>query len=61
METGGRFLGHAVAVALGLVLMIVGLALGVTMVLLPIGLPVGFAGLFVVMWGLCVAAPHKHG
>jgi hypothetical protein len=61
METGGRFLGRTAAVVVGLVLMIVGLALGVTMVLLPIGLPVGFAGLFIMMWGLCMAAPRKRG
>jgi len=33
----GHFLGHVAAVVLGFVLIIVGLAMGVTMVLLPAG------------------------
>jgi hypothetical protein len=59
LQTGERFLGHTLAVVAGLVLMIVGLAMGVTMVLLPIGLPVGLAGLLLCMWGLFVAAPSQ--
>ena len=45
-------LGHVFAVVAGLVLMIVGLALGVTIVALPVGIGVGFAGLAVLLWGL---------
>jgi hypothetical protein len=56
LQTGERFLGHLVAVVAGLVLMIAGLGLGVTMVLLPIGLPVGLAGLLLVLWGLYFGA-----
>lgn len=48
----GRFLGHLLAIVLGLVLMFVGAAMGVTMVLLPFGIPVGLAGLAVFLWGL---------
>jgi hypothetical protein len=48
----GRFMGHAGAVVLGLVLMIAGLAMGVTLVLLPVGLPVGLGGVLVFLWGL---------
>jgi cbb3-type cytochrome oxidase maturation protein len=32
--------------------MAVGLAMGVSMVLLPIGIPVGLAGLLVFLWGI---------
>ena len=37
----GHFLGHVAAVVLGLVLIIVGMAMGVTMVLLPVGVVIG--------------------
>ena len=43
-------LGHTVAFLSGLVLMIVGLGLGVTIVLLPVGLPLGLAGLILCVW-----------
>ena len=48
----GRFFEHAAVVVLGFVMMIVGLALGVTMIMLPVGLVVGFVGLglFVAGW-----------
>jgi hypothetical protein len=59
LEMGERFLGHTIAVVVGLVLMIVGLGMGVTMVLLPLGLPLGLAGLLLCMWGLFFAAPPK--
>jgi hypothetical protein len=59
LETAERFLGHTIAVVVGLLLMIVGLGLGVTMVLLPIGLPLGLAGLLLCMWGLYWAVPSK--
>ena len=52
VETGERFLGHLAAVMAGAVLMIMGLGLGVTMVLLPIGIPIGLAGLLLFLWGL---------
>jgi hypothetical protein len=48
----GRIAIHLVAFVLGVILMIAGLAMGVTIVLLPFGLPVGIGGLFVAMWGL---------
>jgi hypothetical protein len=59
LETGERFLGHSIAAVAGLVLMMIGLGMGVTIVLLPIGLPVGLAGLGLLMWGLWFAAPRK--
>lgn len=47
-----HFLEHAAAVVLGLVLMIVGLALGVTMIMLPVGIVVGLAGVLLLVGGL---------
>ena len=52
LETGERILGHVVAVVLGFVLMVVGLGLGVTIVMLPVGLVVGLLGVVVFVWGL---------
>ena len=43
---------HFAATAFGFVLMIAGLAMGVTIVLLPIGIPVGIVGLLAFLWGL---------
>lgn len=40
-----------VMVATGFTLMVVGLALGVTMVMLPIGLFLGLTGFGVLVWG----------
>ena len=53
-----RILGHATAVVVGFILTIVGLSLGVTMVLLPIGIPVGLAGVMIFMWGMFQRAPR---
>lgn len=39
-------------VAIGFTLMVVGLALGVTMVMLPPGLLLGFTGLGLLVWGV---------
>lgn len=45
-------LAHVAALAVGFVLMVVGLGLGVTMIMLPIGLPVGLIGVMLFVWGL---------
>ena len=51
-------MGHVLAVAAGVVLMIAGVGMGVTIVLLPLGIPVGFAGLGVFLWGLFGRSHH---
>jgi hypothetical protein len=48
----GLLFVHLLAVVAGAVFMIVGLAMGVSVVMLPAGVPVGFFGLFVFLWGL---------
>jgi hypothetical protein len=48
----GRLLEHTAAVFVGLVLMVVGLALGVTMIMLPVGVVVGLTGVALVVAGL---------
>jgi hypothetical protein len=52
LETGERVLGHTIAIVLGLILMVLGLGLGVTMVLLPIGLPIGLCGVLLLVAGM---------
>jgi hypothetical protein len=51
LGTGGRILSHTAALFLGLALIVAGIGLGVTMVLLPLGVPVALTGLFVFLWG----------
>ena len=51
----GRFMEHFVVVVLGFVLMVVGLALGVTMIMLPAGIVLGLLGV-----GLFVAGIFGH-
>jgi len=45
---------HTVAIVLGFVLMVLGLGLGVTMIMLPVGLVVGLFGLALFINGMCV-------
>ena len=52
LEKGEQILSHVVAVAIGFVLMVVGLGLGVTMIMLPVGLVVGLVGVGLFVWGL---------
>jgi hypothetical protein len=47
-----RLFEHAATVIVGLVLMIVGLGLGVTMILLPVGVVFGLAGVACVVGGI---------
>jgi hypothetical protein len=42
---------HLVAIIAGIGLMLLGVGLSVTMVLLPIGVPLGLTGLAVLVWG----------
>lgn len=52
VSTGTWFVGHAAAVAVGLLMMVSGVGMGVTMVLAPWGIPLGLAGLALFVWGL---------
>jgi len=47
-----QFVGRVFALVVGFLLMIVGLAMGVTVVMLPVGIPLGLVGLVVFFWGL---------
>ena len=52
LKAGETVLEHAAAVMVGFVLMVVGLAMGVTTVLLPIGVVVGLMGVTIFVGGL---------
>jgi hypothetical protein len=54
INTAEVILGHVAAVIVGFVMMVVGLGLGVTMVMLPVGLVVGLAGVALFVTGLFV-------
>ena len=49
---GLLFFAHIMAIAVGAILTIIGLGMGVTMVLLPVGIPIGLAGVLLLAWGL---------
>jgi hypothetical protein len=52
VHEGGRVIGHIVAAVVGFVLMLVGLGMGVTVIMLPIGIPLGLFGLGLFLWGV---------
>jgi hypothetical protein len=58
-EGGGRFVVHIAAVVVGLILMVIGLAMGVSVVLLPVSIPVGLVGLLALLWGLFGFSPEQ--
>ena len=51
-RAAGRGIVQIGAIIVGLILMIGGVAMGVTIVMLPIGIGIGIAGLFVFLWGI---------
>jgi hypothetical protein len=52
VRTTESVLGHIAAVVVGFILMVVGLGLGVTMIMLPVGIVVGLAGVGLFVGGL---------
>jgi hypothetical protein len=52
-------LGHIAAVIIGFVMMVVGLGLGVTMIMLPVGIVVGLIGFAVFVGGLFAHLDQK--
>ena len=55
----GRLFEHAAVVVVGFVLMVVGLGLGVTIIMLPVGLVVGFIGMGLFVAGLFARLNQK--
>jgi hypothetical protein len=54
VRTTESILGHIAATILGFVMMVVGLGLGVTMIMLPVGIVVGLLGAAILVGGLFV-------
>ena len=52
VRAGENVLVHIAAIVVGLVMMIVGLGMGVTIMLLPVALPLGLIGLGIFIWGV---------
>lgn len=59
VEVSESILGHIAAVIVGFILMVVGLGLGVTMIMLPVGFVVGIIGLLLFIWGLLERSKAK--
>jgi hypothetical protein len=57
VQAGGRIAGHWAAMVIGFAMVAAGLGLGVTIVLLPVGLPLGLAGLMLFFWGVSTQWP----
>ena len=60
IRTTESILGHIATVIVGFVLMVLGLGLGVTMVLLPVGIVIGLIGVAMVVGGLFARVDQKH-
>ena len=52
IRTTESILGHVAALVIGFAMMVLGLGLGVTMIMLPVGLVVGLTGAAVFVGGL---------
>lgn len=52
LQAGGSVIGHAVVTAIGFALMVIGLGLGVTMIMLPVGLVIGLLGVLIFLAGI---------
>ena len=59
IKTTESVLGHVAAVIIGFVMMVVGLGLGVTMIMLPVGLVIGLLGVAVFVGGLFARFDEK--
>lgn len=60
LNTIEAVLGHITAVIIGFVMMVVGLGLGVTMIMLPVGVVLGLAGAAIFIGGLFVHIDDIH-
>ena len=58
IRTAESVLGHIGAVVVGFIFMVVGLALGVTMIMLPVGIVVGLIGAAMFVGGLFARIPE---
>jgi len=59
VRTTESVLGHIAALVLGFVMMVVGLAMSVTIVMLPAGIVIGLVGLAIFIGGLFARIDEK--
>jgi archaellum biogenesis protein FlaJ (TadC family) len=59
VKTIESVLEHVAAVIIGFVMMVVGLGLGVTMIMLPVGIVIGLLGVALFIGGLLVRFDQK--
>jgi hypothetical protein len=52
LRVGENLAAHIAAIAAGAVMMVTGVGMGVTMILLPVGVPLGLVGLGAFCWGI---------
>jgi hypothetical protein len=52
LRVGENLAAHVVAIAVGAAMMVTGIGMGVTMILIPVGVPLGLVGLGVFCWGV---------
>jgi len=57
----GGLLSHTAAILVGFVLMAIGLGMGVTVFMLPVGVPLGLLGLGMFLWGMFEHARRRDG
>ena len=61
METGSNITLHTLALLAGVILVILGLGLGVTIWGLLLGIPIGLTGVLLCLWGLVGGAATESG
>jgi hypothetical protein len=52
LKVGENLAAHLIAVIAGAVMMLAGLGMGITVMLLPVGVPLGLVGLGAFLWGV---------
>ena len=51
LRVGENFAAHVAAIVVGAIMMVAGVGMGVTMILIPVGVPLGLVGLGIFFWG----------
>ena len=52
LRVGENLAAHIAAIIVGCVMMVAGVGMGVTMILIPVGVPIGLVGLGAFFWGI---------
>jgi hypothetical protein len=52
LKVGENLVAHVIAIIVGAAMMVTGVGMGVTMILIPVGVPLGLVGLGLFFWGV---------